>query len=83
MKGVFGAGDGKITINLLPIHTLHEIITIGIERYGLKPLFTTRDVILYYPYLEATLTPESILVHVPFITNDFSQFTKYILSHPS
>ena len=41
----------------------------------MKPLFTDTDIMLYYPYLEATLTPIAILVRVPFITIDF--FTVY------
>ena len=75
MKGVSSAGNGIVTISLLPIHMLHQVISIGVTRHALKPLFTETDIMLYYPYLEATLTPISILVHVPFITNDF--FTVY------
>ena len=71
MKGVSSAGDGRITVNLLPIHSLRRIITIGVQQYQLKPLFLEDNLHLYYPYLEATLTPESILIHVPFITTDF------------
>ena len=75
MKGVSSAGDGRITVNLLPIHSLRRIITIGVQQYQLKPLFLEDNLHLYYPYLEATLTPESILIHVPFITTDL--FTVY------
>ena len=70
MNGVTSAANGRITTNLLPVYNLKQIIEIGVKQYGLKPLFADNDITLYYAYLEATLTPDSILIHVPFITND-------------
>ncbi len=60
---------GIVTPELLTPHQLDNIVDASVAR-GFKPLFDKTNIEYYYPYLAATLTPDSVLVHIPFRTTD-------------
>ena len=77
IQAIIQAGNGKVTHHLFPTHNLKQIINYAVNQYSLKPLYTTDHLLLYYPFLEITLLPDSIMIHIPFIKQQ--HYTLYTL----
>ena len=60
------ASRGKVTSSMMPVKDLQYALKFAESEYGLKPLFEFQGIAHYYPLLEAMLTSEEIVIHVPF-----------------
>ncbi len=60
------AAHGRVTPSLFPLHDLIKTISIGHRNYSFQPLYPSDMSHYYYPLLEASLTTDAIVVHVPF-----------------
>ncbi len=59
------AANGRVTPSLFPLHDLIKIIGIGHRNYSFQTLYPSHMSQYYYPLLEARLTTDAIVVHVP------------------
>ncbi len=60
------AAHGRVTPPLFPLHDLMETINIAHRNFSFIALYPPDMSQYYFPLLEASLTTEAILVHVPF-----------------
>ncbi len=66
ITNMIDAAHDKVTPSLFPLHDLIDTINIGRINYTFQPLYPPDMSQYYFPLLEASLTTEAIIVHVPF-----------------
>ena len=66
IRNMVDAVDNKVTTSLFPVHDLVEIINIAHLNFSFQPLYSPEMAQYYFPLLEASLTTEAIVIHVPF-----------------
>ena len=66
MQNVVDAAHGYVSSNLLSIQDLKYAINVAREKYALTPIFTTEEIIHYYPLLNSFLTTDSIVINILF-----------------
>ncbi|XP_050689040.1 uncharacterized protein LOC126981646 [Eriocheir sinensis] len=70
ISNMVDAAHGRVTPALFPLYDLRTTIHIGYQNYSLKPLFNSDMSQYFYPLIESSLTPDAIIIHVPFQTAD-------------
>ncbi|XP_050708796.1 uncharacterized protein LOC126993672 [Eriocheir sinensis] len=70
ISNMVDAAHGRVTPALFPLHDLIMTIHIGYQNYSLKPLYNPDMSQYFYPLIESSLTPDAIIIHVPFQTAD-------------
>ncbi len=66
IANMIDAANSRVTPSLFPLHNLITIIDIGHRNYSFQPLYPSAMSQYCYPLLEASLTTDAIIVHVPF-----------------
>ncbi|XP_050733886.1 uncharacterized protein LOC127007225 [Eriocheir sinensis] len=70
ISNMVDAAHGRVTPALFPLHDLRTTVHIGYQNYSLRPLFTPDMSQYFYLLIESSLTPDAIIIHVPFQTAD-------------
>jgi len=70
IRNMVDAASGRVTTSLLPVEDLIHTLKIGQSDFKLQPMYSRNMVQYYYPLLEATLTTDAIIVHIPFRSLD-------------
>ena len=70
MKNVVDATHSRVTPTLFPVHDFQHVLRLGKMEYGLTPLFDINGLHHYYPLLDSFVTSESLVIHVPFQSQD-------------
>lgn len=65
LRDLFEAAHHRVTSHMLPLHTLHKVLSNAQSELRLTPIFPFDSLKYYYPSLEASLTPNCIYVHIP------------------
>ncbi len=66
IANMIDAVHGRVTSSLFPPYDLVKIINIDHRNYSFQPLYLSDMSQYHFPLLEASLTNEAIVVHVPF-----------------
>ena len=70
VTNVVDAVHGRVTPALFPVKDFMHALEVGKVEYGLTPLFDIRGIQHYYPLLGSFLTTDSIVIHIPFQSED-------------
>ncbi len=75
IANMIDAAQGRVTPSLFPLPDLIKIIRIGQRNYSFQSLYPSDMSQYYFPLLEAILTTDIIVVHVPFRSTEvFNEF---------
>ncbi len=75
IANMIDSANGRVTPHLFPLHDLIKIVGIGHRNYSFQPLYPSHMSQYYCPLLDASLTTDAIVVHVPFrSTEAFNAF---------
>ncbi|XP_050693832.1 uncharacterized protein LOC126984255 isoform X1 [Eriocheir sinensis] len=81
ISNMVDAAHGRVTPALFPLHDLRTTVQIGYQNYSLTPLFTPDMSQYFYPLIESSLTPDAIIIHVPFQTADVFEAHEIVPFH--
>ncbi len=73
IQNMVDAVTSRVSSSLFPIEDLKHTLELGHTDFSLTPLFSLDMLQNYYPVMEAHLTSEAIVIHVPFRSSDVFQ----------
>ena len=65
INSIIAVSNGQVTADILPLETLNKILHNDTYAYNTNAIFPKNSTHLYYPFLEAQLTPKGLLITVP------------------
>ena len=80
INSIIAVSNGHVTADILPIESLNRILYNDTYDYKTNTIFPKHKSHLYYPFLEAQLTPKGLLITVPLHsarTYNYFTFTPY------